>query len=269
MAIRPSTRRTALWAQTDPLLVVSLTALLVSACAYDRRSTPVSTLPRTVAVRADPPPYLWRVVFIDAEIPPRKRSGREWDDDEGLPDAYVKLSVDGRELWKGPTAPDSLRPNWEAFPPRNVLISPSDKVGLELWDEDGLRSDPIGTYEGRALSGGLEGAHTVVKLEGGATVTVRLERPQPMAGMGIELYEVRSEALRIVTVLPHSPAERAGLAEGDEIIAIDDKPVKRLGPTKAASNLALAAQRGSRLEVRRDGASREVVIDRGYIWPTM
>lgn len=266
MPIRPSLARSFALGTTGLLLCANAG---LAACAYPRRSTPTAPLPRSAARRADPPAYLWRVVFIEADVPLRKRSGQPWDDGEGAPDPYVKLFVDGRELWRGPIANDTIRPEWKAFPPRNVLISPSDKVRIELWDDDGIRSDPIGTYEGKALSAGMRDAHTMVKLEGGATVTVKLERPQPMSGIGIARYEVRTESLVIVEVTPDSPASRAGLQEGDEVTAIDDQNVSKLGPNKAASSLAMASQRGSRLLVQRDGESHELVIDKGFIWPTM
>ncbi|MBN8735355.1 MAG: PDZ domain-containing protein [Xanthomonadales bacterium] len=65
------------------------------------------------------------------------------------------------------------------------------------------------------------------------------------------------DALRVNAVTPGGPAERAGLAAGDAITAIDGKPLAR----NAASVLAeLPPGKPVRLDVARDGKTRQVEV---------
>ncbi len=236
-------------------------------CAYPRRTTPLSALPSHAGPAQDVPPDLWQLVLIDADIPTRQRSGLTWDDDAGdPPDPFVRVLIRNREVWQGPTAENTAHPRWNASPRQNLAFDRSERVRIELWDDDGMTADPIGIYDGRALSSAVIGADTIIKLEGGATVTVRLDHPKPHVGTGIALYEVRKTALVILEVTPSSPASRAGLKAGDRITAIDDQMIDELGANRAQSALALAAQNQSELTVERKGQFRHVKLDQGYVW---
>ena len=59
-------------------------------------------------------------------------------------------------------------------------------------------------------------------------------------------------------VLPGGPAQRAGVAPGDSIVAIDGRPVHSFGDLVDA--VTPAAGRTLRLAVRRDGATREIAV---------
>jgi hypothetical protein len=239
-----------------------------SGCAYPRRATPLQAVSPELARTAEPPEHMWRFVLVRADIPPQKRSGLPWDDD-GKPDPYLKLVVDGRKVWESPKLENELHPRFDASPPYNLALDRHKRIRLELWDADGMAADPIGIYEGRALGDAIVGANTTIKLEGGATVTVRVEPPQPHQGTGIALYEVRKNALVVLKVVPNSPAARAGLSAGDRITAVNGKLVDHFEPGQAESALALAAQQASELTVERDGNYRRVTLDGGYVWLSM
>ncbi len=55
-------------------------------------------------------------------------------------------------------------------------------------------------------------------------------------GLGIEI-KAKEGTLLIVRVIPNSPAERAGLNDGDRIVVVDDQPTQDLSTDKAASLL--------------------------------
>lgn len=240
--------------------------LLAPGCAYPRRGTPLREVPSERIAREQVPDGLWRLVVIAAEIPPKKRGGLAWDDPEGAPDPFAKLIVDGRQLWQSAVLENTLAPKFDASPPRNLAFAQNQRVRFELWDKDGLSQDPIGVYEGRALGNAIVGADTLVKLEGGAILTVRVEPPRAHTGTGITRYESRKRSLVLLEVLPSSPAGRAGLKPGDRIVAIDGQPIEKLGRKRADSALALLQERKSELTVKRNEEYRSVKLDDGYVW---
>jgi hypothetical protein len=237
-------------------------------CVHPRRTTPLGPVPPDVARTVPAPADLWRFVLVRADIPPQKRSGLAWDEGDG-PDAYLKVLVNGEELWQSPVIENNIHPEFDASPPRNFAFKPDTKLRLELWDKDGVSADPIGIYEGRGLGQAIIGAPTTIKLEGGATITVKVDRPVPHFGSGIALYEVRHHALVIIKVVGNSPADRAGLKAGDRITAIGGKLIDDLPHGQAESALTQAGQTGSELTVEQNGAYRRVKLDDGYVWLTM
>jgi hypothetical protein len=251
-------------------LLVSLLALgSLSACAYPRRSTPLSTVSHDVAKGdVSAPPELWRFVLVRADIPPTQRSGLPWDEDGG-PDPFMKLMVDGRELWESPRLNDTTHPQFDTGPETNLALPRNTRLRFELWDKDGVTSEPIGIYEGRILGDAIVGTDVLIKLEGGATLTVRVEKPAPLVGTGIAQYEIRRHAMVVLKIVPNSPASRAGITPGDRITEIDGKLLDELRGGKAESALAQASQNGSELTLEKDGAYRRVKLDNGYVWLSM
>jgi len=224
---------------------------------------------QTVVDRSTQPEDLWQLRLVRAEAPRKKRSGLSWDDQGGLPDPYLVVAIGGEKRWESPVVTDSTSPVFDAQPAQNLAFDRSARVRLELWDKDAIGGDPIGIYEGRALGEAILEAETTIKLDSGATVTLRLMRPDAQLGVGIAQYEIRPSALLILAVTKSSPAARAGLAAGDRITAIAGKPIKSLTRPQAESALTLTVQNQSELTVLRDQAQRKVKLDSGYVWPAL
>jgi hypothetical protein len=249
------------------LLFSAALACAVS-CVYPRRATPLTDVATQAPIdRATQPENLWRLQLMSAEIPDEKRGGLSWDDERGAPDVYFVLLAKDQQLWKSPVVADSESPT--KFDPEqavNLSFDRNARLGLQLWDEDSVGADPIGIYQGRALAEAALDAPVVVKLDSGASVTLRVAQPKPMLGTGVAEYEIRPGALYVIAVLPNSPAARAGLERGDRITEIAGKSVKSLGKEGAASALAMAAQSETELTIERNKIVRKVKLDKGYVW---
>lgn len=256
-----------------PRLTVCAVALSCAAgCVYPRHATPVLTVMQPQIDRATQPENLWQLQIVGVDIPRQKRTGLSWDDDGGLPDPYLLIRIKGVERWRTDAAEDTFEPQFGASP--NLAFDRSQRLRMEVWDKDGMASDPIGMYEGRFLSETILDAETTIKLDSGASVTLRLRKPEPKQGVGIE-YELRPSAAVILAVSQHSPAWRARLAPNDRVVAIDGKAITSLAPEEIESALALAAQNQSELSVERELKTKtktitnklKLKLDNGYIWP--
>ncbi len=84
-------------------------------------------------------------------------------------------------------------------------------------------------------------------------------------GLGIEL-KAQAANLTIVRVIPGSPAEQAGIHNGDQIVAVDNRSTRDSGPEQAAN--LLQGPEGSVVKVvllGPDRATRDVVVRRRRI----
>lgn len=87
-------------------------------------------------------------------------------------------------------------------------------------------------------------------------------------GIGVRAVPA-AEGAAIIDVVPESPADHAGLAEGDRILAIDGRRLRGLSEEAIAA--LLAGEEDSRLVLtlrpRRGGATRQVTVIRALIVP--
>jgi carboxyl-terminal processing protease len=83
-------------------------------------------------------------------------------------------------------------------------------------------------------------------------------------GLGVELKADRG-ALLIVHVIPGSPAERAGIKDGDRIVAVDGRSTAELSTDEAAA--MLSGEEGSSVRVAAEtaGVQRELIVRREHI----
>lgn len=84
-------------------------------------------------------------------------------------------------------------------------------------------------------------------------------------GLGVEL-KADNGALLIVRVIPRSPAEKAGIRQGDRIVAVDGQPTEALSTDEAAA--LLTGVEGSQVRVRVVSAGqspRELTVRRQHV----
>ncbi|MBX3273709.1 MAG: PDZ domain-containing protein [Sandaracinaceae bacterium] len=248
-----------------------LAVALAAGCVYPRRGTPLSAVGNVPPGSASAPADLVQLTVVDAQVRPRARGDRDWDDGGGLPDVVARIYRDEQLVWESPRLDDTLTPRWDATLPRNFRISPTNALRFELWDIDGVGADPIGIYRTRGLpENALPGAEARVMLEGGSYLAIRVDPPRPHRGVGIEEFEVRPDELLVLRVLPYSPASRAGIEAGDRVVAIGDVRVSGMTDAAAASALSMALSRAQPLIVRgANDRERTVTLEGTYVWLAM
>jgi len=88
-----------------------------------------------------------------------------------------------------------------------------------------------------------------------------VERPNEYSQVGVQI-ERRDGIARVVAVAKESPAERAGIRAGDELLAVDGEAVLPGELNEAARRLEGPPGTWVRLMIQRDGAPREFRIRR-------
>lgn len=214
----------------------------------------------------DPPEDVRHVSVLSAELPPSRTDGRSWDSD-GEPDLYVVVRRDGEEVFRSSVVQNTRRAAW-SNEGANLRAPPSARWRIELWDEDGVIDDPVGSQEFLGIpSAALDGGEWVARLPRNAEVRLRTTAPEPMIGMGVT-YEVHEDYLKILSVVSGSPAAQAGLSNGDRIVSIDGHSVQSLGELGSRQGMDRASVREVILWVRHgEDSPREVRVQPGAVYP--
>lgn len=254
--------------QSGLAIAVLLTA---NACAYRHHTTPLQTVPNPPRTSQEWPSGVYGLRLQQAEARQVKLSGLAWDDDGTLPDVFVRLFIDGRQIWQSEVVENDDTPVWNIGLPKNVVIPKDAHLRIELWDWDTpISADPMGHAERRGLPNALPGTESRFVLNTSAVVTLMVAAPEPRRGVGVSV-ELQPNALKVLSVEPYSPAARAGIKKGDRIVAIGHAKVSELSEDKAASELSLAVDREHELGVTdsNGGNEHEVKLDQGYVWLVM
>lgn len=249
---------------------ISVLLLLATACAYPRRETLTYAAPKVEGRIHDEPSALYTIRLIGAELPQFKGAGLAWDSDGSGPDPFLRLIIDGRQVWESPPQEDTTHPVWNITLPRNIFVSTMTNFRIEIWDKDTASSDPAGFVVRSGLpENALPNAIARLSLDNQGNVAIKVSPPTPSKGVGLR-FEIRGDGLQVLSVEPFSPAARAGVRTGDLIISIGGSSIETLGGDRAASQLSLAADRGSVLQLKDPkGHGRQAKLDGGYLWLTM
>jgi hypothetical protein len=253
-------------------LLLSFLAGTALGCAavYPEISPPLKPPPAGRKIAPPPPADLLYIDFVSAEIPPRTRDGRAWDSIGGsLPDPFAKLIVDDHELIKTPIQSDTLAPTWPDQKRANYQISRQSEVRLEIWDSNPLNNHPICIKKLRDLHEQAGPIPVDIDCDSGAHVRMRVEPAHGLWGLGFN-YELSANGAAVSHVFPESPAARAGVKVGEDIIEIQGKKVDQMESGEAQSLVNANAQVGVDLILRgKDGAERRVSLKEGIVYPAV
>jgi regulator of sigma E protease len=163
--------------------------------------------------------------------------------------------------------------------------SPAAAAGLRAGDEiqeiDGARIDDQGDASLALLDAVSDDGEAVIGVRGrdGAERSVTLSVPDPeqrhkltepdrlYLGLGFHFWIPRIPAV-VGGVIADGPGERAGLLAGDEIVAVDDSPIRSFNElvdyvnARPAQTMTLTLRRGGERLLKRVTTTREVVEGR-------
>lgn len=85
------------------------------------------------------------------------------------------------------------------------------------------------------------------------------------AGIGVVMGMDNNKNINIVAVMEDSPGQKAGLAEGDQIIAVDGTPVTEMAFDEVAAHVRGEPETDVVLTIMRDGTQQDYTITRDNI----
>jgi hypothetical protein len=224
-----------------------------------------------VALTPPPPDDLLFLKFAGAVIPARTRDGRNWDSVGGsLPDAFAKLLVDGKVILETPVQSNTLTPTWPDQRKANYRMRSGAPVRVELWDSNPINNHPICVADVADLHSDVSSEEPVqINCNSGAELKLVAQPAHGRLGIGL-FYELRREEVVVTRVLRESPAARAGLVRGDQLIKIQGKVVKTMAEGEAQSEINANAATGIALRVRKlDKSELELNLKEGAIYPVV
>jgi membrane-associated protease RseP (regulator of RpoE activity) len=250
--------------------LVLATFAVACAAVYPEVSTPLRAPPADFRFEPPPPADVYFIRFKQAIIPKKTRDGRRWDSVGGeAPDPYAKILVNSKDLIVTSLQSDTLTPTWPDQEPANYRIRASDRIVVELWDSNPLNNLPICseaiTDIGAAASS--DEPFLEINCDNGGRVELIVEPAHGKLGLGMQ-YELRTEQAFLTRVLKESPAGRAKLRAGDEILRVQGTPVATMEEGKLQSLINANASLGVTLTVQSaQEAPRDVTIRDGSVFP--
>lgn len=148
-----------------------------------------------------------------------------------------------------------------AFGARSLHPASRKRETNSLVDDDLADLKRVADVGWRVLAGAAPACCEATEGQSGALFATIHDIPEPLRALYFARYQFQDEAL-VVAVAADSPAERAGLAVGDRIEAVDGRAVPQSARTGRTVEDMLAGRAGSpvTLTVRRDGQASAVTL---------
>jgi hypothetical protein len=244
-------------------------ALLGCPAVYPELGTRTRTIPPGLPLDPPPPAELRWIRILSARVPEHMRDGQTWQAD-GKVSPYAKLLINGVELFRTSIERNTLTPTWPDSPHGTFRVAPTDRLRVELWATDPVVDKPIGQRELGAVADlkDFEGQVRVEIEEGSCEVLLAFQPAHAISGLGL-WYELRSEGCAVTRLLEGSPAERAGLVPGDEVLKIGARDASGMSPDELKSAFNAVPLDGLKVVIKHPtGAVTEVILKEGPIYPT-
>lgn len=264
----PSRRRPAAWRARLAGAALALACGPGCAAIYPEVQTPVRAPIAGQTLQPAPDPHFVWVAVDEGEVPPKTRDGRRWRDSKsGAPNPFAIVFVNGRELLRTESRSDTFRPRWDDAPRGNFRFNAGDRIRVELWDA-GLVNHPICVRElGPVSETWAEAGRVDARCADDGRLTLRWEPAHGRHGYGFS-YEFRTYDVFVSRVSAESPAARAGLRVGDQLVSLGGRPVQGMKSGEVQSYLNAPRAEGVRIGVRRaDGTAADIALKEGAIYP--
>ena len=247
-------------------------AALLAACpiVYPEVKTPMREVPQGYPLSPAPPNNIRWIAVNNATIPPTTRDGRKWGNEltSGLPDPYAKLMLNNETIFQTTVHRATLKPTWPDAPKGNFRVAKDDRLRVEVWDARALNDKPIGIREvGTPNTGDVILERLDLETETGVRIELATERAHGRLGYGFN-YEMRTLDVYITKVFEESPAARAGIRPGDQIVHVDGRKAREM--TAEDLRVALHSKKdfGVKLSVKHpDGVVFTAQVEEGAVYP--
>lgn len=235
---------------------------------FPELSTRFSEAPKAVSYDPPPPPDRHFVRAVKGVVPPKARDGRDWGQAFGsLPDPFVKVFVNDKELFRTEPVSDTFEPKWDEKTAANFRVAVGDKLEVQLWHKGALTDTPVGIREQTLTPDMLDTEDVLFDLGNGASVTLAILPAKPVWGIGF-WFELRNDSAYVTRLVESSPASRADVQAGDRILKIDDKAVDKMTVDEMKSLLSAFPASGRTLALQhKGGATLQVSLKEGPIYP--
>jgi hypothetical protein len=256
-----------------PSLVLLGASMCLLACGavYPELSTPIRPASNRT-LEPPPPDELLFIKFTGAEIPSRTRDGRQWDTVGGsAPDPFAKVFVDDKEIIATPVQANTLKPTWPDQRKGNYWIRKGATVRVELWDSNPINNHPICRETTRDIHAESSSEHDFeMSCDSGASMLLAVQPAHAKVGIGL-YYEIRTYGDAWVTrVVKESPAGRAHVVKGDQLLSLDGKPAKQFDEDSFRSLVNANSAHGVTFGVRHaNGKEETVTLKDGPLYPTI
>lgn len=233
---------------------------------YPSISTPLKPVPPGRELDPPPPPNVLYIAMGGVEIPNRTRDGRSWDElGSGKPDPFAIVYINDRELFRTPVESNTLSAKWPNAPKTSYQLPRGAKMRIEIWDDNAIHKKPICRkdvegLEDHALTGSVD-----LVCEGGTEIHVIIKPAEAKFGLGFS-YEFRSEGVFVSSVMPLSPASRAGMRKGSQIMMVMGKSPKGQSEGTVQSWINANAATGLDLALSPPSAQSKVQLKEGPIY---
>jgi hypothetical protein len=247
-------------------------AALLSACpaVYPEIKTPMRDARAGQVLDPAPPSDVRWIAFKKATIPSLTRDGRRWGNElsSGLPDPYAKLLVNKGPLLETTVQRATLQPTWPDAPAGNFRLRQEDRFRVEIWDARVINDHPIGIRDiGRLDSADISSGVLDLETESGVRVQVAIEPAHARVGYGF-FYELRTYDVYVTRVFEESPASRAGIRPGDQILFIGEKLARDMTEGEIRTAFNASRPEGVKLTIKRaNGARVDLVLKEGAVYP--
>jgi Ca2+-dependent lipid-binding protein len=228
-------------------------------------ATPVKAVPPGRELDPPPPPNVLYIAMGKVQIPSRTRDGRSWDASGGLPDPFAIVYINDDELFRTGVERDTLNPTWPKGPKTSYELPKGAKLRVEIWDDNAINKHPICTKEVKELEDQALTGSVDLNCEGGTEIEMVIKAAQAKFGLGFS-YEFRSEGVFISSVMPLSPASRAGMRSGSQILTLMGKPVAGKSEAEVKSIVNANASTGLDMTLTAPSAEKSVKLKEGPIY---
>jgi PDZ domain/C2 domain len=254
---------------TSLLALLLASPLVLGGCpaVYPELGTRTHAIPAGRQLDPPPPPDVRWLKVASATVPEKTRDGRPWAAN-GKSDPYAKLFVNGKELFRTPVQSNTLTPTWPDGPKGNFKLGSEDKLRVEVWDSNAINDKPICVQDiGKVGEDALLERRIRVTCDAGGDVVILYEEAHAVQGAGL-WYELRADAAGVTRMLEGSPAQRAGLEPGDDLLEIGGRKVATMSADEVKSAMNAIPFAGLPLLVKhKEGAVLTLTLKEGPIYP--